>query len=89
MCNLYLRSGHTVMRWKLGEGGLEILDTISWNHGQFSGQPFAAWVNAHGLVGMFYKFGSSQAVWEVEIKNVPNCSESTFGWPQPGRSPVS
>ncbi|HEX6304924.1 MAG TPA: PQQ-binding-like beta-propeller repeat protein [Anaerolineales bacterium] len=121
--NLYLRSGHTVIRWQYGRNGFEILNTISWNHSQFSGQPFSAWVNGQGLVGMSYrgaqvwvnsdgeviivirypssgstrqnvnletelvtecdwqasrilkcsafKFGSSQTVWEVEIKDVP------------------
>jgi hypothetical protein len=121
--NLYLRSGHTVIRWQYGGDGFEILNTISWNHSQFSGQPFSAWVNGHGLAGLSYrgaqvwvnsegeviavvrypsrgsmlqnvnpevglvtecdwqvsrilkcsafKFGSDQAIWEVEINDVP------------------
>lgn len=120
---LYLRSGHTVIEWQYGQDGFEIVNTISWNHSQFSGQPFSTWVSAGGLVGMSYRgaqvwvnpdgeviavirypssgrtlqkvdidarlvtecdrqvsrilrcsafeFGSSQAVWEVEVEDVP------------------
>lgn len=120
---LYLRSGHTVIEWQYGQDGFEIINTISWNHSQFSGQPFSTWVNTEGLVGMSYRgaqvwvnpdgeviavirypssgstlqkvnpdsemvtecdwqvsqklrcsafeFGSSQALWQVEIDDVP------------------
>jgi ABC-type dipeptide/oligopeptide/nickel transport system permease subunit len=54
--NLYLRSGSTVLQWQYGEGGFEILNTISWNSSQFGrSQPFSSWVTENGLVVMVYR----------------------------------
>lgn len=53
---LYLRSGSTVLQWQYGEGGFEILNTISWNSSQFGrSQPYSSWVTENGLVVMVYR----------------------------------
>ena len=56
--NLYLRSDHTVVQWQYGEAGFEVLNTISWNHSQFSSSPpFFAWIDEEGLVSLVYRAG--------------------------------
>jgi hypothetical protein len=56
--NLYLRSDHTVVQWQYGDAGFEVLNTISWNHSQFSSSPpFSTWINEDGLISMVYRAG--------------------------------